>query len=185
VRLRILVLLETLAAGVAIGAVCGLLWWVVTPDQEWLVTPDGVSPVDPWSSSWFAADGWFVVLGALSGLLVTVLAWRRHRDHPVVLAISLAVSSVALAFTAQTVGGALGAVDPASLVSSAPDGGEVVAGALDVVATGVLLAPTVAALTLLVLLLAAAAPAQSTEPTASVASTDNGPDASWAPQQSA
>jgi hypothetical protein len=178
VKARLFVLLETLAAGIAIGAVCGLLWWVVTPDEEWLVSPDGARPVDPWSSSWFAADGWFVVLGATSGVLLAMLVWRRHRDHPLVLAVSLAVSSAALAFTALTVGGALGSADPESLVSTAPDGGRVVAGALDVAATGVLFAPLVAALTVLVLLLAAAAPADPTPAEESV-------NPAWAPPQSA
>lgn len=174
-RSRVLVVVETLALGIGLGAVTGLLWWVITPTQEWLVTPEGVRPVDVWGTPWFAADGWFVVLGALSGVLLTVISWRRHRDHPLVLLASLVVGSVALAITARSVGGIVGAADPESLVTSAPDGGEVVAGALDVVATGVLFAPTVAALTLLVLLLAAATPADARPLT--------GPDPTPAPPQ--
>jgi hypothetical protein len=157
------VVLEALILGVVLGSLFGLLWWAVTPSVEWLVTPEGVSQTG--SSPWFAADGWFLVLGALFGVLFTVVAWRRHRAHPLLVVVGVVVGTALLAVTGRAVGAWAGPVQPESLVAAAPDGGVVVEGALEVTATGVLFAPTVAALTLLLLFLAAATPGTAGEAT--------------------
>jgi hypothetical protein len=159
-RSRLSLVLEALGWAVALGVLLGILWWALAPDLQWLVTPDGVSPTDPGSDAWFGVDGWFLILGALSGVELTLLLWRRHRTHPVLLAAAVTLGSLIVALTGRWVGGVVGPVDPESLTSTAPEGGVVVDGALELLATGVLLAPTVAALTLLVLLLAAASPSE-------------------------
>jgi hypothetical protein len=66
-----------------LGLIAGLVWAAVAPRALLVVVGHGQADVvDPETSAFIAADGWFVLLsvigGAVSGLLGYLLAVRRH-----------------------------------------------------------------------------------------------------------
>lgn len=154
-REAVSVVAETVVVGIVVGAVMGLIWWWVAPTEEWVVVDGGLVPVDLGFTAWFAADGWFLVLGAIAGLVLTLATWRRGRRHPVGLVIGVILGAGLLAVTAWALGGALGPPDPRSVAESA-DQGTRVEGELGLRALGVLCAPALTALTMLALLIASA-----------------------------
>jgi hypothetical protein len=76
-------------AGVGLlGVPFGALWRLISPDVPVVLTRIGPYPVDQQPEQFIAADGWFAILGAALGVVVTVTVWvllRRHRG-PVQLA---------------------------------------------------------------------------------------------------
>lgn len=165
-RARLQIGAEGALVGIVLGVVLGVLWWLLTPAVKWTITSDGsVVPADIGHDDWFAADGWFLVLGLLTGIALTALLWTRGRSQPVPLAVAVAVGAALVSLTGWAVGGVLGPPDPASLVDTVPAGvTTTVEGALSLRAPGVLLAPLVAALGLLGMLLASAAVAPAPPP---------------------
>ena len=164
----VLVVAETAVAGVALGALMGVIWWWVAPTEEWRVVDGGrLVPSEIGFNAWFAADGWFAVLGAVAGVLLTLISWRRGRRNPVALAIGVIVGGALLALTAWSLGGILGPPDPKTVADTAEQG-TTVEGALGLRALGVLCAPLLTALTTLALLVASAhvdkPPAEPTSP---------------------
>lgn len=167
-RARTQVVVEGLLVGIALGALLGVLWWLVTPTITWrVVTGGAVVPAAIGHDDWFAADGWFLGLGVLLGLALTALLWRRGRRAPVALVAALAVGGGLLGVTGWAVGHTLGPDDPASLAGSSPVG-TVLDGALDVGTPVVLLAPLLGALALLAVLLASVPTGPDSDPAASV-----------------
>jgi hypothetical protein len=98
------------AVGVAVlGAPLGLLWAALAPEVPLQAVQGGVVPTEAQPEEFFAADGWFVLLGVAYGLLAAVAAWfllRRHRG-PVLLA-ALAVGAVGAGLFAWWVGHRIG-----------------------------------------------------------------------------
>lgn len=134
----------------------GVVWWWVVPSEEWTVVKTGVVlPADVGYNAWFAADGWFLVLGAIAGVLLTLIGWRRGRRQPVALVVGVVVGATLLAVTAWTLGGALGPSDPKTVAETA-EVGTTLDGVLGLRALGVLCAPALTALTLLALFVASA-----------------------------
>lgn len=158
-------LAQGLLLGGVLGVLAGVLWWAITPDEEWLVTSDGVIPADPGGDSWFASDGWFAVIGCCCGAVLAFVMWqlfrRQTRDRVAgvglanVLVSACAVGSGLVSVTAWSVGGFLGPDDPNDLVTQATEGA-VLAGSLGVRATGVLLLPSLTALAVLAVSIATA-----------------------------
>lgn len=165
----------TALTGAVLGLVVGVLWWLITPSEQWLAFDGGLGAADLNSPDWFAADGWFLVLGVLGGLLLTGLTWVWARTAPVAMVVGLILGAALLALVAWSVGGLLGPPDP----REAADGlavGATIDGSLGLRALGVLAAPAVSALALVTLLLAmspvvedrlAAVPEESGEPVGS------------------
>jgi hypothetical protein len=151
----VLVVAETVVVGIVLGAVMALVWWWVAPTEEWTVVDGGLLPADLGFNDWFAADGWFLVLGAVAGVLLTLISWYRGRRNPVALVAGVVAGAGLLAATAWTLGGVLGPPDPESVVKTA-DLGTRIDGSLGLRAVGVLCAPALTALTLLALLVASA-----------------------------
>jgi hypothetical protein len=87
-----------------LGVLCGVLWWLVVPPAEFTKGADGASMGELDLGKQFAADGYYVVVAALAGLLAGIaLTWWRSRD-PLVTTLLLVVGS-ALAATAMTITG--------------------------------------------------------------------------------
>lgn len=181
-----LVVAETAVVGVALGAVIGLIWWWVAPTEQWRVAEGGaLVPSQIGFNAWFAADGLFLVLGAVAGIALTLISWRRGRRNPVALVVGVITGGALLALTAWSLGGVLGPPDPKS-VADAAELGTTVEGALGLRALGVLCAPLLTALTTLALLVASA---HVGDPSAKHVSPDVSPDDSpvdraGVPQQS-
>jgi hypothetical protein len=161
--------------GIGVGAVMGIVWWWIAPTERWIKGEDGLGPQQLTSPAWFAADGWFLILGVIAGLILTTLAWFWWRSRPIALVVGVLLGGSLLAAVAWALGGILGPPDPNGAASSLAVGATV-DGSLGLRAMGVLAAPLVSALALLSLLLSTATirpdehlvvPDQSRETTAS------------------
>lgn len=139
----------------ALGVTMGVIWWWVAPTEQWVVVEGGLAPADPGYTGWFSADGWFLVLGAVAGVLLTAITWQRGRGRPVALVAGVVVGAGLVSLVAWAIGGFLGAPDPQTVAETA-EAGTTVAGSLGIRATAVLLAPALTALTILALMLASA-----------------------------
>ncbi len=173
-RPSVAVLAETGFIALVLGAVMGLVWWWAAPTEQWTVVEGGLVPADLGFTAWFSADGWFLALGAVAGVVLAGASWRRGRTRPVVLTLGIIIGAGLVSLVAWALGGALGAPDPQTVAETASVG-TVVEGSLGIRAMGVLFAPALAALTVQALLLSSAK--LSDEPTPF-------PDSSWVPQQS-
>jgi hypothetical protein len=102
--LAVLVTLAAVIAGTAVlGAAAGLLWSTLAPRALAVVVGHGsANVVNPETSAFIAADGWFALLtlcgGIVSGLLGYALAVRRHGALAMggVLAGALAATLIAM-----------------------------------------------------------------------------------------
>lgn len=65
------------ALGLGLGALSGVGWWAVTDVPTYrVVTGGGAATSERGLAGYIAADAWFVVCGAVVGLVVGLLAWR-------------------------------------------------------------------------------------------------------------
>jgi hypothetical protein len=152
-RQGVAVVAETGVIAIGLGVLMGLLWWWVTPTEQWTVVEGGLVPADPGFDAWFAADGWFAVLGVVAGVLLAIIGWRRGHRNAVAQVAGVIVGGGLVAVTAWALGGALGPPDAQTTAQTA-EVGSTVEGALGIRAFGVLFAPVLAALTVTALLLA-------------------------------
>ncbi len=100
------------ALGLGLGALGGVVWWLVTDLPTFrVVTGGGAVTSERGLATYVAADAWFVVCGALVGLVVGITAWRVFRRSGwgvVVLAVLVAGAAGLLCWA---VGSALGPGD--------------------------------------------------------------------------
>jgi hypothetical protein len=76
------------ALGLGLGALGGVLWWALTDLPSYLVAANGgASTTERGLAEVLGGDAWFAVIGAVVGLALGVVAWRRLRavGWPVVL----------------------------------------------------------------------------------------------------
>jgi hypothetical protein len=65
------------ALGLGLGALSGVVWWAVTDLPTFRVLQTGGAVTSERGlAAYIAADAWFVVCGAVVGLVVGLLAWR-------------------------------------------------------------------------------------------------------------
>ena len=108
---------------VVLGLVGAVLWWLlVEPALFTKARNGGLAMGEAELGKRFAADGWFVVIAAVLGLLSgAVLTWWRSRDH-LATTILLVVGSVAASALMSVTGRALGPADPESRAAAAAVG---------------------------------------------------------------
>ena len=105
----------------ALGAPVGLLWSWIAPKVELIQTQYGPYPIEGEPEGYFADDGWFMIIGGATGILIAVAAWivlRRYRG-PIVLA-GLVIGSAAGAALAAWLGNKIGYAHYLDLVEHAP-----------------------------------------------------------------
>ena len=147
-RPAVAVVIGVALIALALGAVMGALWWWITPTEQWVKLDGGFGAAQLSSPSWFAADGWFLVLGAISGVVLVAATWKFGRRQPIAWVVGIVIGSALVAFVAWTLGGMLGPPDVDAVAASAAVG-EVIDGSLGLRALGVLAAPAVASLAIL------------------------------------
>ncbi len=107
---------------VVLGAVCGVLWWWAVDPALYTKLRNGAAMGEVQLGKRFNADGWYVVLGLVPGLVAgAVLTWWRSRD-PLLTAGLLLVGSVAAAAVMAYVGHLLGPGDPHAVLANATAG---------------------------------------------------------------
>ncbi|WP_213453983.1 DUF2567 domain-containing protein [Rhizomonospora bruguierae] len=115
--------LLTVAVVTGLGAPLGWLWSTLAPDVPVEMTTNGPVLADPQPEQYFAADGWFTLLGLAFGLLVAVVVWfapRRLRG-PVGL-LSVVLGGIGAALLGWYVGRHIGLAEYHRLLGSAPVG---------------------------------------------------------------
>jgi hypothetical protein len=149
----LVVVIGTALTGIGLGAVMGVIWWWITPTEMWIKVDGGLGAADLSSPTWFAADGWFLIIGVVFGLVLTGISWMWARQHPIALVTGLLLGAALLSVVAWSVGGVLGPPDP-NVTATSVAVGATVDGSLGLRALGVLAAPVISALALVSLLLA-------------------------------
>ncbi|MGQ7295633.1 hypothetical protein [Quadrisphaera sp. KR29] len=132
---------------VLLGAVVGVVWWLVAPTGPVVLLQGGsvLGAADPELTA--AQDGWLVVLGAVAGLLCGVAAVARPGEAPVRRSLLVVAGCLFGAVLASQVGAWLGPPSVAAQVAAGADPERGLVSPLRAHSAGVLLAwPAVASL---------------------------------------
>jgi hypothetical protein len=99
----------TLALSVLLGAPAGLLWSALAPHAHLTIGASGVPMVDDGATEVFvAADGWFLGVCLVAGLLTGVVAWLAGRRSGPFAVVALTVGGLLAGLVAAKVGMRLG-----------------------------------------------------------------------------
>ncbi|QWZ10321.1 hypothetical protein KRR39_11695 [Nocardioides panacis] len=110
---------------VALGVLCGVLWWLLWDPAAYTKTADGGVMGETDLSRRFAADGLYAVIAGVAGLLSGLgLTWWRTRD-PLLTSAALLVGSVLAAVVMALTGHLLGPGDPGAALAAAKVGARV------------------------------------------------------------
>lgn len=105
--LTAVVVFTILVAGSAlVGLLAGFLWTAVAPHAQVVTTGGGgADVVNPETSAFIAADGWFAALCALGGVACGLLGWVfAVRRHGVPAVLGLLAGGLAAALAARWLG---------------------------------------------------------------------------------
>jgi hypothetical protein len=140
------VVAECLLAGLVVGLLAGVAWYLLVPDVTVSVGDDGEPRLGTAAASGvFAYDAWFMVVGSITGLVLGAVLFTRHRRHPVVAVVAIAASGLVGSLLAWRVGVILGP-EPVEARATALDNGGTLTLDVGLEAYGVLLAWPIAAL---------------------------------------
>ena len=109
--LRVMLVTALIVAGAAVlGIAGGLVWAQVAPRALFMVSAPGVAyVVNPETTAFIAADGWFSVVAAVGGVIIGaggyLIGVRRYGPVPVA---GILAGATAAAFLAAWVGGQVG-----------------------------------------------------------------------------
>jgi hypothetical protein len=93
-----------------VGLPAGVLWWALAPRADFRITETGPEVLgNPSDELLLADDGIFVLVLALTGLLLGVAAWFLRRRRGVATVLALAVGASITGVVAWQVGEVLGA----------------------------------------------------------------------------
>lgn len=110
------------ALGLLLGPVVGVLWLWIAPTPVAINTDGAIYLKDQDTKAFIAADGWFLVLGFVVGVICgALLYWRFHGGLATMLGSTL--GAFGGAYIAWKVGVALGPPPLASTVVGVPEGG--------------------------------------------------------------
>lgn len=116
-------LVAILGTFVVLGAVCGVIWWLVVDPAEFTRTADGGAAMgEVQLSKRFNPDGWYSVIAIVAGFLSGLgLTWWRSRDFRLTTLLLVPGAALAAA-TMAVVGRALGPDNPHITLVDAPRG---------------------------------------------------------------
>jgi hypothetical protein len=108
-----------------LGAVCGVLWWLLATPAEFTKTKDGGVMDELQLARRFSADATYVVIAVVAGLAAGLgLSWWRGRD-PLLTSALLLLGSVLAAAAMLAVGHVLGPGDTEAALDAARAGARV------------------------------------------------------------
>jgi hypothetical protein len=136
--------LLVVACSWAAGLVIGLVWWLATPLNELQKRPSGVFAVGSSPENAIAADGWFAVLGLVTGVVSALLAATLLRRRRLGALLGLTVGGLLGSVVAWQFGVLLGP-QPLTEAAATADVGDRFSAPLELSAVGVLLAWPIAA----------------------------------------
>lgn len=112
----------TSAVLVLLGAPVGLLWGLLAPRVDVVVSGEDVNLAVPGSSAFIAADGYFLAAVVLAGVVSGVAAWLLARRRGPGVVVGLAVGGVVAAYVAMVVGQQVGFAEVRAAVESGQQG---------------------------------------------------------------
>ncbi|MCA1712686.1 MAG: hypothetical protein LC789_14050 [Actinobacteria bacterium] len=92
------------AVAILLGAPVGLLWAALAPHARIDITAAGATFADGASEVFVAADGWFLGITLLAGILLGLLTWLLARGSGPYVVVGLAVGGLVAAYVASKVG---------------------------------------------------------------------------------
>ena len=107
-----------------VGVLCGLLWEALWTPAQGGVVKHVWYPMSwyAWQDTFFAATAWYIMVGAVAGLVLGALAaWRLDRAELVTLA-AVVIGGLVAALLMRVVGVHRGPGDPQAAAKTAPDG---------------------------------------------------------------
>jgi hypothetical protein len=111
-----------LGSFLVLGVLCGVVWWLLVDPAVFTKQRTGGSMGEVQLGRRFDADGWYVVIAVVTGLVAgTVLTWLRWRD-PLLTTALVAVGSVVAAVAMAWTGHLLGPGDPNAVLAHAAVG---------------------------------------------------------------
>jgi hypothetical protein len=146
-------IVETLVVSLIVGVVLGVVWRLVAPEVEVVVSDGQPQPLPLEVRELFGVDAWFAILGAVTGAVVALVMFTRHRHRPVAALVGLATAGVIGSIVAWQVGVLLGPDALGPRVAEASDGDRL-ALPLDLDATGVLAGWSIAAVVVVLVMTA-------------------------------
>jgi hypothetical protein len=117
----------TLVVGslLVLGVLCGVLWWLVVDPAAYTKLRNGGVMQEADLSKQFSADGWYVVIAGVAGLVSgAALTWWRARDV-LLTSLLLVLGAVLAAAAMELTGHLLGPGDPGAALAAARLGGRV------------------------------------------------------------
>jgi len=122
-RRRLRRVLAYVVFGLALGALAGLVWWLVVDLPGYVVNDDGGAVTTERDLAHFiASDAWFTLLGAVVGVLLGLVGWFRLRSLGWPLAVLVVLTAVASSLVCWLVGYLLGPDSFSERLSVAPAG---------------------------------------------------------------
>jgi hypothetical protein len=118
-REPLLALAVTLGIAAA-GLPLGWLWYAVAPRARGVLTVDGPVPSDGEPEQFIADEGWYILIGALAGVLAAVAVWAllRRQRGPMML-VALVIGSVGAGALMAWLGHEIGFADYRGVVHDA------------------------------------------------------------------
>jgi len=111
------------ALGTGLGALAGVVWHAVVDLPTYRVAGDGgASTSERGLAEFIAGDAWFCLIGAVVGLALGVVAWRRFRRVGWLVVPVAAVTATAAALLCWEVGTRLGPSDFSRRLAAARPG---------------------------------------------------------------
>lgn len=105
-----------------LGVVCGVVWMLVVDPVQLTRTESGIGQDELSLSRVFASDGWFLVIGAVGGLLAGMVAGFTRRRDMLVTLLLVVIGCAAAALLMRLTGELLGPSDPTALLEAADPG---------------------------------------------------------------
>jgi hypothetical protein len=110
---------------VGLGILAAVLWWQLTPLAEYTRTATNAEMGEEELGRQVAADGWYVVIAAVGGLLSGVGLMSLRRRDPLAMVVLVTLGSLLCAWVMLRVGLWLGPADPKSALPHAAVGAKV------------------------------------------------------------
>ncbi|HET8914893.1 MAG TPA: hypothetical protein VFM91_04235 [Propionibacteriaceae bacterium] len=111
------------AASLGLGALAGVVWWlVVKPPAYELSTGGSATTTERGLSQFISGDAWFCAIGLVAGLLIGIAAWRWLRDLGWTVVLVVLVCATASALMCWFVGYRLGPGDFSARLTAARPG---------------------------------------------------------------
>jgi hypothetical protein len=110
---------------VALGVLAAVVWWQLTPLAEYTRTATNAEMGEEELGRQVSADGWYVVIAAVGGLLSGVGLLSIRKRDPLAMVVLVTLGSLLCAWVMLRVGLWLGPADPKSALPHAAVGAKV------------------------------------------------------------